>query len=195
MQLLFIDACVRGEASRTHRLAQVFITAYQKQWPAHTVTTLTLTKEDLQPHTPAGLEKRDALLRQGRLDDAMFRFAHQFAAADKIVIAAPYWDLTFPALLKTYIERVCVDPVTFHYTDVGIDQLCKAEKLLYITTAGGIIEPYNLGFAYVEGLCDYFFGIPQRHFASAEGLDIVGANVESILGETQAELEALARTF
>lgn len=105
--------------------------------------------EDLHPHTPAGLETRDAPLKQGRLDDAMFRFSHQFAAADKIVIAAPYWDLSFPAILKTYIE----------------------------------------------GLCDFFFDIPQRHFASAEGLDIAGANVQAILAAAQSKLEKYALEF
>ena len=36
-----------------------------------------------------------------------------------IVIAAPYWDLSFPAVLKTYLEQINVLGVTFDYSDDG----------------------------------------------------------------------------
>ena len=34
----------------------------------------------------------------------MFDLAGQFAGADTIVIAAPFWDLSFPAALKQYMQ-------------------------------------------------------------------------------------------
>ena len=37
--------------------------------------------------------------------------------ADEIVIGAPYWDLSFPAALKVYIEHVSVCDIAFHYTE------------------------------------------------------------------------------
>ena len=49
------------------------------------------------------LPHREELLDRGELDGEIFRYSHQFAAADRIVIAAPYWDLSFPAQLKIYI--------------------------------------------------------------------------------------------
>lgn len=195
MQLLFIHACARDSQSRTLQLAEHFLAAWQQQWPEHTATTLALYAEDLHPHTAATLEERDSLLRQGQLDHPLFRYARQFAAADKIVIAAPYWDLSFPALLKTYLEQVCVNGIAFQYVADGVRQLCQAEKLLYITTAGGEIGPYNFGYDYVMGLCQFFFGIPQLQFASAEGLDIVGADVPAILDDARQRLVQLAATF
>ena len=52
----------------------------------------------------------------------------QFAAADVIVIAAPYWDLMFPAVLKTYLENITVTGITFCYSDQGRPQsMCKAK--------------------------------------------------------------------
>ena len=35
----------------------------------------------------------------------MFRYAKAFAEADEILIAAPFWDLAFPAILRNYIEK------------------------------------------------------------------------------------------
>lgn len=52
------------------------------------------------------IAKRDALLAEKKYDDEMFRYARQFAAADRIVIAAPLWDLSFPAQLKVYLRCI-----------------------------------------------------------------------------------------
>ena len=49
----------------------------------------------------------------------MFRYARQFAAADKIVIAAPLWDLSFPAQLKVYLENIYVTGIVTKYSDAG----------------------------------------------------------------------------
>lgn len=66
----------------------------------------------------------------------MFDIGKDFAEADEIVIGAPYWDLSFPAALKIYIEHAAVMGVTFHYTEEGrCEGLCRAKHLTYITTA------------------------------------------------------------
>ena len=38
----------------------------------------------------------------------MFDLAKQFAEADEVIIAAPFWDLSFPAALKQYFEQINV---------------------------------------------------------------------------------------
>ena len=59
----------------------------------------------------------------------MFSLAKEFAIADTIVIAAPYYDLSFPAMLKQYFEQINVLGVTFTYSDSGIPEgLCKARR-------------------------------------------------------------------
>lgn len=76
----------------------------------------------------------------------MFRYAKQFAYADTIIIAAPYWDLSFPSMLKVYIENIYVTGIVSKYGKDGVPiGLCKASELTYVTTAGG---PYNPDFSY-----------------------------------------------
>lgn len=102
--------------------------------------------------------------------------AEQFAQADEIVVAAPYWDLSFPAILKVYLERICVSGVTFHYVGDQAEGLCRAEKAVYVSTAGGYVGERHLGEEYVRTLFQQMFGIPAFTTVRCEGLDIWGSD-------------------
>ena len=63
-----------------------------------------------------------------------FRYAWQFARADAIVLAALLWDLSFPALLKVYIEQVSVEGITFGCGEAGCYGICHASRMVFLTT-------------------------------------------------------------
>ena len=198
--LLFINACVRGERSRTLRLARRFLDAYQARHPDTVITERNLCAERLQPQYPEVLEERDELWNAGRLDQPMFDPARQFAAADRIVIAAPFWDLCFPAILKIYLERISVTDITFGYDEQGaMVGLCKASKLLLITTRGGNFSRpetawMEMGARQLEALCA-MYGIPSFQLLCAEGLDDVRRDKEAILADAARRADALAEEF
>ena len=182
--ILFVNGCVR-ENSRTLELAQAVLAKEIDQ----------IEEIRLYPDGPEGLDAeklslRDEVLATGDLDHPMLRWARQFAQADTIVIAAPYWDLAFPAKVRAYLEEVTVSGVTFRYGENGIPQgLCKAKRLIYVTTAGGpIFENFNFGFDYVKALAQGFYGIPNISLVKAEGLDIWGADVEAIMDAAKAAI-------
>ncbi len=182
-QILYINACVRPE-SRTLRLAQTVLNQLDGQ-----VSQVDLGREGISPLDRAGLERRNRLIASGALSDPMFRYAAQFARADEIVIAAPYWDLAFPALLRIYLEHVTISGATFYYSPEGIPiGLCRARRMIYVTTAGGPIHQ-NLGFDYVKALANTFYGIPEALCFQAEGLDIQGADVAGILQRATQAIE------
>ncbi len=175
--ILFVNACVR-EQSRTYRLAQKLVDRFDGK-----ISEIKPDLSEIKPLNDKTLKEREELLSSGNIDVSLFRTAQEFANADIIVIAAPYWDLTFPAILKIYLENITVCGITFFYTDSGIPKgLCKAKKLYYVTTSGGPIL-HNFGYEYVKTLCREFYGIEETHFISAEGLDIVGAEPEKILNK------------
>ena len=181
--LLFINACVRDD-SRTKRLADRLLTVLNVP-----VTELRLTECSLLAVDADFLRRRDRLLSEGKFDDPMFALARQFAAADAIVIAAPFWDLSFPAVLKAYLEQINVVGVTFRYTPEGVPEgLCRAKKLYYVTTVGGTDFPGEYGFGYVEALAKSFYGIPKVELIKAMGLDIIGAPVEQILSACEEDI-------
>lgn len=176
--ILFINSCVR-EQSRTKRLAECLLSKLDGE-----VEELYLADISFPVVDEAFLKTRDGLIASGAFDDPLFELARQFAAADQVVIAAPYWDLSFPAALKQYFEQINVLGITFKYTPEGIPKgLCRAEKLYYIMTAGGMFVPEEFGFGYVRSLAQNFYGIEDVQLIKAVGLDIVGADVEGIMQE------------
>ena len=195
--LLFINACVRGERSRTLKLARRFLEGYQKAHPDTVITQRDLCAQRLQPQYPEVLAERDELWSAGRLDQPMFEPARQFAAADKIVVAAPFWDLCFPAVLKIYLERISVTDVTFGYDDQGaMVGLCRASKLLYVVTRGGNYAGTDLemGTPMLRALCT-MYGIPELITLAAEGLDDVRQDKQALLDAALLRADALAGEF
>lgn len=186
-QILFVNACVR-EKSRTRKLAEHLLSQLEGA-----ITEIDLDQEKIAPLDQTTLAMRDEVVRSKDLDHPMLRYAKQFAQADTIVVAAPYWDLAFPALLKAYLEQITVSGVTFHYNEQGIPvSLCRAKQLLYVTTAGGPIH-WDFGFSYVEALAQGFFGVPETICFKAEGLDIVGADVDGILEQAKHTIDRWIR--
>ncbi|MBP5450366.1 MAG: NAD(P)H-dependent oxidoreductase [Spirochaetales bacterium] len=181
---LYINGCVR-EKSRTNELAQEVF--------AHCgtiVQEVNLNTAGIMPLNRQTLAHRDECLAHNQFDDDIFKYAHQFAAADTIVIAAPYWDLLFPANIRTYLEHICVCGVTFRYGENGIPQsLCQAKRLIYVTTAGGPIFEPHLGYEYVKTLAATFFGIRDVRMFKAENLDIIGADVDAIMQNAKNEIK------
>ena len=175
-QILWIDACAR-QNSRTRLLAQKVLEKLDGR-----VTERNLYREQLFPLEWEQVERRGRCVAAGDLSAPLLQYATEFAAADEIVVAAPYWDLSFPAILKVYFEHVTITGVTFRYSPEGIPiGLCRAKRLFYITTAGGPIAGRNLGFDYVKALAAAFYGIPQVRCFQAENLDIQGADAAGIL--------------
>ena len=186
---LLIKAFVRPE-SRTMRLARRVL-----EHLGGDVTELDLQCEGLRSLTAETLRERDNILLRGTLDDPALRYARQFAAAEQIVVAAPYWDLSFPAAVKTFFEHVTVTGVTFSYGEDGRPVgHCKAKRLYYVMTAGGPILPPNHGFAYVRDLANMFYGIPETVLFSAELLDVIGADVEKTLRTAEREIDGFFET-
>lgn len=199
-ELLFVNACIRGERSRTLRLARTFLADWAAKHPEYLITERNLCDQRLQPQYPEVLAERDELWSAGRLDQPMFQPARQFAAADRIVVAAPFWDLDFPAVLKIYLERISVTGITFGYDDRGaMKGLCRAEKLLFVTTRGGYYSAgpaawMEMGARHMEALCA-MYGIPAFSCLCAEGLDDVRNDKEALMAEAEARARALAEEF
>ncbi len=190
-KILFIDACIRGENSRTKTLAESFLADYGQE-----VDRLNLMEEGLHYFSGEFFWQRERLLEEKNLNHPRFRYAHQFAKADKIVIAAPFWDLSFPAILKVYLENISVDSITFAVNEKGIFGLCKAEKMLFITTRGGSYEndEMEMGVRTLKAMAK-FFGIKKFIAYGVDGMDEGKVPVEELLNKAKRELKELAKNF
>ena len=184
--ILFVNSCVRTD-SRTRRLAEALLNRLGD------CTELRLEDEDLHPLTEETLNRRTAAIEAGDYSSPMFRWAKQFAEADVIVVAAPYWDLSFPAKLKVYLENVYVTGLVSRYDPDGTPRgLCRAKKLYYVTTAGGPYQP-DFSFRYLKEMAERYFGIGQARLLAAENLDIFGSDPEAILRDAMAKIDELVK--
>ena len=180
-KILLINACVRP-GSRTRQLAQSVLERLDG-----TVEEVRLCDSALTALDPEGIEKREYAAKNQDFSDPVFDLAKQFAAADHIVVAAPYWDLMFPGVLKLYLENITVSGITFRYTSHGKpESMCRAKAMDYITTSGGYIGQNDFGFSYISALANNFFGIQNIRRYTAEGLDIFGADPDEILRKAKA---------
>ena len=182
--VLLVNACARAE-SRTLPLAEKAAEKVSKD-----VVRLDLYDQGLVPVDRGMLERREAFIARKEFSDDMFRLAHQFREAENVVIAAPFWDLSVPAVLKCYIEQLCVRDLVFEYSDEGVAKgLCKGKRLVYVTTAGGYIPENDHGYSYVRDVFTEFFGFTDTLCIKAEGLDIAGMDVDAILKAAEKEIE------
>ena len=186
---LFIDCCLR-EGSRTKELANTFF----ENLSGYEIDSLKLEDENLKPLVGEFFNSRQELLSKGELHHSRFKYAYQFKEADLIVIAAPFWDLSFPALLKIYVENISVDGITFGSTSDGLKGLCNANNMVYLTTRGGFYknDPMEQAIPYMSSL-KTFFGIKEFNAIAADGMDVVGFDSKKSLEDAKEEAKQLAK--
>ena len=195
-RLLWINACMRKEGvSRTDELCRAFLEAWLANNPDGEVVERDLTGADLPILTAKLAVERDEAVRKGNMDSPLVAVATEMAGADTVVIGAPYWDLSFPAVLKVYLEWASTLNVTFHYDDQGKSEgLCKADKLLYITTGGGPVYNRNHGYEYIKALSG-MLGIHNTHCVAGEFLDVADGPCRENMRKAKEVLTQLARDW
>lgn len=192
-QILFLDCCAREEESRTLRLCNYFMEELKKKEPDLQIKVRRLHRERIPAMDQEALAWRDRLLAEDDWENPLFEDVKEFAAADGILIGAPYWDFSFPACLKNYIEHICVNGLLFTYVEDGSVGLCRADKMMYISTAGGFVpESGHMGEQYMRQLCD-FFGIGEFSSFCVQGLDIWGVNAEEKMEEAERMVREAAK--
>lgn len=180
--VLYINACVRKE-SRTDELARELLNHMGVSY-----TERRLIDEPLVVLSEERLAYRTEQIAKKNFNDPIFLYAREFANADTIVISAPFWDLSFPTLLKLYIENIYVTDIVSRYDEKGTPQgLCRADKLYYVTTAGGFYDP-RYSYEYIRELCQGYFGIKNVQLIKAEMLDIIGCNASQILQDAKNKI-------
>lgn len=177
--VLYLDACVREE-SRTRKLVERFLSSIKCD-EGFTVSRVDLPALDIYPLNRTRLEKKNLDEAAGDFADPRYDLAKQFAKADAIVIAAPYWDSSFPAKLKVYIENITIGSLTFRYDEKGQpEKLINADRVVYISTAGGFINKENSLKLYLKELFG-MFAVSDVRFYCAEGLDFMTDKIDELL--------------
>ena len=90
MTTLFVNACLRGESSRTLILCREYLEHKTD------VVEVNLAELDIRPLDAEKVAYRSEQQRAKNWDDPLFALSKQFAQADEIVVGAPYLGSFFP---------------------------------------------------------------------------------------------------
>jgi len=190
-KLLYIDACIRDDESRTKRIAEPIVKALEKKYD---VQRFVLNDMDLE------IVQRDLIRKRlnGMIDATVMSWAETARDADRIVIAAPFWDMSIPAALKNFIELCSILDVTFKTNDKTCYGNCKAEKLLFITTRGMDIPTGDVreqATSYLKAL-SWLWGIGPMQVVAAQNMDYASDNeIEQKIRRAIDEGMCIAETF
>lgn len=194
------------EAAFSTRLAKAFLDEYQTVNPSDTVTTVDLYKEGVP------LIDSDVLSAWGKAEanqeltadeavkvERMGALLEQFLQADKVIFSAPMWNLSFPPLMKAYIDNILIAGKTFKYTESGPVGLATGKKVALLEARGGI---YSEGpAAELEFTQKYFrtvmsfIGIQDVDLVVAEGMAYTPAEADQILTNAIEKAKNVAKTF
>lgn len=190
-KLLYIDSCIRGELSRTKRIADPIIEKLSKRYEVETITIndleLNPVQADENRRRAGGIVSKEALC-----------WANKIKNADRIVISAPFWDMSIPAALKTFFELCSLFNVTFDSDDKTCYGLCKAENAMFITTRGMEIktgEPLEQATPYLKALF-WLWGIKGFEVVARENFDYLPKEkIEAEIASAIEEGLKIAETF
>jgi FMN-dependent NADH-azoreductase len=167
-KLLFIDSCIRGELSNTRKIALPLIEKLKEKYEVTTLTINDLKLDIVQEQLIAERQK-------GNVPEYVVEWANLIKSCDRLVIAAPFWDMSFPSSLKVFIELSSLFNVTFAVNDKTCYGLCKCKKTLYITTRGMNIptrDKLDGATPYLECL-SHLWGLGPIEVLSAYNMDFV----------------------
>ena len=176
--MIFINACMRDKDSRTLKLARSIIRGQAAQ-------EINISEiEDLLPYT----EKNNPTNTE--IEKRFIHMAEKIASCDGLVIAAPFWDMSFPALLKVFLEKLSIQNVMFEDNGKTCSGIAKCPYMFFITTRGMYIpdgSDLEQATPYLKALCQ-LWGIKQFDYVSAYNLDYLPEEeIEDRLEKATAE--------
>ena len=199
-KVLYIKANIKPEGqSKTYQISDSFIDEYRRNNPQDEIITLDLYKEGIDFLKGEDLGAIFGPKTEESKKHPILKYAYQFAEADKYVIAAPMWNLSFPAILKAYIDYISVAGITFKYTAEGPVGLCSGKKALFVASRGGDYSKgtgmqFEMGERYIRTIFA-FYGITDVQSITADNIDVMGMDVDAILDEAINKVKQLAEQF
>ena len=113
--------------------------------------------------------------------------------ADVLVIGAPIYNFSVPAVLKAWVDQVARVGVTFQYTEYGPEGLLKGKKAYIVAATGGVPvgSPADFAVPYLKQVLG-FVGITDVEVIAAEGVAVDRDGAIEKAKNTMAGLTAVA---
>ncbi len=185
-KILYITANTKPENESTSRtVGRMVITELQKRRPDWKVEELDLYSVPLPPLKHQYFDSRNTLVGADKLMQLspeeqrhlaqIGQLCDQFVAADGYVLAAPMWSLSFPAVVKEYLDCIVIGGKTIAFKNQKPHGLLndRNRSFVYVQSSGAslpwMLRPVlNKGMSYFEDIMK-FIGIDDFHQLLADG--------------------------
>ena len=165
-KIIHINSCIRGKDSRTALLANNIIASLPKDIE---VEEINLSKLNLLPYT----ESNNPVYYP--IEERFFELSRKLADSDGVIISAPFWDMSFPSLLKVFLEKLSLLDIMFKDDGKTCVGIAHCPFMFYVTTRGmDIPDGSHLEQAspYLKALCE-LWGIKQFDYVSVHNCDYI----------------------
>lgn len=192
-KVLFINGC-NNATSYTHQIASVFVDEYSKVHKDDDIITRNLYEGGVKFLTIDDINERTKENFEIEPEREIFKYVNEFLEADKIIIAAPFWNLSIPAILHAYLEHISIPDITYVQKAHGYVGLCKSKKIVHIVTRGYYSSRIEYGDSYLRA----FFatlGIKDFRTIALEGTDVHIGHEEKFFSKSAEKAKALAQIW
>lgn len=125
------------------------------------------------------------------------RLCDQFIAADWYVLAAPMWSLSFPAVVKEYLDCILISGKTVGFKKEKPYGLLndRARSFVYVQSSGGelpwLLRPVlNKGMNYMEDIMK-FIGISDFHALLVDGTGTTEEERQGAIAQAADKIDML----
>jgi FMN-dependent NADH-azoreductase len=199
------------EKSYSMLVGKEFVQTYRSANPNDEVIHLDLYKMDipqLDKDVFSGWDKLKAGIAFEQLTEAEImklsrigELVDQFVAADKYIIVTPIWNYSYPPVMKTYIDSICIAGKTFKYLpDIGRVGLLSDKKAVHIQASGSFLSPgsddadLEMGHRHLKAIME-FVGVPTFEAIFVEGMAAKPEQEPAIKEKAIQQAHEVARRF
>lgn len=205
MNILYITASSKDESlSTSKQVGKKFLEKLQENINAE-ITTLDLYNDFIPLPKAKYFTTRASLVSGEYLENLsssekkdisrMEELTENFLAADVIIIATPMWSISFPSVLKQYIDCICLNNKLISITEDEVKGLLTNKKraMVYIQTSGGdypaiLSRVTNHGLTYMKDLFN-FLGIYLFIPLLVEGTEQKGIGIDKAVNKTYEKFD------
>lgn len=210
-KLLYISANPKGqEKSKGMQIGEAFLQSFIEEQPDIEITKIDLFQFDMVRMDADLISARGKLAgywlsfddlsdqEKGKIKK-MHALADEFITYDYYVFVSPLWNLSSPAVLKTFLDNLFVTGKTFVHTANGPKGLLEGKTAIHIQTRGGLytgmpMEELESGDRYLK-IALRFLGIQVLDSVVAEGLDAFPKKVPEIVEDAKIRASAAAKVM
>jgi len=169
-KILFINACYNYEKSRTLYLAKKIFEKFDID-SNFDFEEVRLKDLHLLPLSEERLKLRFDLANKHLFDMDMLTYSKKILSADIVVIAAPFYDFSYPSILKLFIENVSVPNLMYTYSKDGYEGFARGRKFIYMTTRGSNLpDSEDFGYLSMDRMFK-LFGFKESQLIGFAGTD------------------------